>query len=111
MYEGGQRIGDGRLLMFAALNDGGKTRIGLSVSRRQGNSVRRHRLKRLLREAYRLGQHEIPEGLDLILIPKAGTSAGVEQFRESLVRLSRRLGERLMRGEPTKRSAPDRNEV
>jgi ribonuclease P protein component len=98
VYDGRQRAGDERLLIFAAPNDLGWTRIGLSVSRKQGNSVRRHQLKRLLREAFRLSQHELPTGLDLILIPRAEASAGVAEYRESLLRLTDRLARRLRRG-------------
>lgn len=97
VYDARQRAGDERLLLFAAPNDLGRTRIGLSVSRKHGNSVRRHTLKRLLREAFRLSQHELPAGLDLILIPHGGAAAGVAEYRESLLRLAQRLARRLKR--------------
>jgi ribonuclease P protein component len=97
VYDRRQRAGDERLLLFAATNHLGWTRIGLSVSRKHGNSVRRHTLKRLLREAFRLSQHELPGGLDLILIPRVGAAAGVAEYRESLLRLAHRLARRLER--------------
>lgn len=88
-----QRAGNRDLLIFAARNELGFTRIGLSVSRKHGNSIRRHRIRRLLREAYRLEQHVIPEGLDLILIPgKTSGEATLQDYRASLKRLTRRLG-------------------
>lgn len=92
-----QRASDDRLLIFAASNDLGHTRIGLSVSRKHGNAVRRHRLQRLLREAFRLSQHDLPPGLDLILIPHAGTgpTASVDGYRRSLQHLSRKLARRI----------------
>ena len=90
-----QRAGDACLLIFAASNQTGATRIGLSVSRKHGNSVVRHRIKRLLREAYRLSQNELPEGLDAILIPRAGVAAGVADYQASLLTLLPRLAKRL----------------
>lgn len=95
VYERRCRAGDASLLLFAARNDLPYTRIGLSVSRKQGNAVRRARLKRLLREAFRLSQHELPTGLDLILIPRAGTEVSLAEYRESLVRLARQAARRL----------------
>ncbi|MFI4861371.1 MAG: ribonuclease P protein component [Phycisphaerales bacterium JB063] len=43
-------------------------RLGLSVSRRVGNAVKRHRIKRMLREAFRLNQHTWPGAYDLVLV-------------------------------------------
>lgn len=95
VFDTGQRAGDQHLLMFAAPNDQGKTRLGLSVSKKHGNSVARHRLKRLMREAYRLSQEAVPEGLDLVLVPRQNSGAGLAEFRESIVALSGRLARRL----------------
>lgn len=96
VYDLQQRAGDARLLVFAAPNpESEQTRIGFSISKKHGNSVRRHRIRRLLREAYRLSQFDVPEGLDLILIPRPGSDATLDDYRQSLVRLSRKLHKRL----------------
>ena len=49
--------------------DGGH-RLGLSVSKDHGNAVRRGKIKRLLREAFRLERPTLPGGFDLVLIPR-----------------------------------------
>jgi ribonuclease P protein component len=95
VYERKLRAGDDVLLAFAAANDLGFTRLGLSVSRKQGNAVVRARRKRLLREAFRLEQYELPAGLDLVLIPRAGVEATLEQYQRSLTRLAGKLARKL----------------
>jgi ribonuclease P protein component len=94
------RVSDPHLLIYAALREGADSqtlcsRIGLSVSRKNGSAVVRNRIKRRLREAFRQTQHELPAGLDLILIPRAGSDSQVSDFRATLQRLTRRLSKRL----------------
>ena len=45
-------------------------RVGVSVSKEHGRAVRRNKIKRLLREAFRLERARLPQGVDVVLIPK-----------------------------------------
>jgi ribonuclease P protein component len=104
------KAADGVLLVFAARNGGPLTRIGLSVSKKHGGAIVRNRLKRLLREAFRLKQDQIPINLDLIVIPLAKEKASLAAYEESLVKVSRRLMRRLDEASRDKPAVVD-NEV
>lgn len=95
VYETGRKAGDDHLLVFAMSNELRVTRLGLSVSKKHGSAVARNRIKRLLREAFRLDQFELPTGLDLVLIPRPKSGATLADYRRSLAGCVRRLVKRL----------------
>ncbi len=68
VYAARVRESRGPLTAYALPNDLGHPRLGLSVSRKVGTAVRRNRIRRLLREAFRLMQHDFPRGYDLVLV-------------------------------------------
>jgi ribonuclease P protein component len=105
VYDGKQRAGDEHVLLFGRRNETGVTRFGLSVSKKHGHAVRRARLKRLLREAFRLEQHRLPAGVDLVIIPRQDSGATRDDYRRSLVSTARRLSRRLAPPEQTEREA------
>ena len=68
VYDERVRESRGPLLVYAKPNDLGHPRIGLSTSRKVGTAVRRNRIRRLLREAFRLMRHDLPRGYDLVVV-------------------------------------------
>ena len=68
-------------------------RLGLSVSRKIGGAARRSRVKRLLREAFRLNKHRMPAGIDLVAYPRPGCEwRSLHDAEGSLLALCRRAG-------------------
>jgi ribonuclease P protein component len=73
VYDGRQKKHSRGFIVFRLANNLEHPRLGLSVSRKFGNAVRRNRIKRHIREAFRLGWREWRlRGVDLIVIPKRG---------------------------------------
>lgn len=71
--------------MYVRENGTSGNRLGLSVSKKVGNSVVRHRVTRLLRESYRLQEEHFRRGYDIIIIARASAKDKSYQEIESAV--------------------------
>jgi ribonuclease P protein component len=112
VLEARRMVSDQCLRMSGIANGLAHPRLGLTVSRKVGASVVRNRWKRVLREAFRLTQHELPP-LDLICIPRSDKCPGLRQLVESLPALARRLEKQLRRNGTSRddRAAPQSEPV
>ena len=80
VYKTGTSYVNKYLVMYVRENQLEKNRIGISVSKKVGNSVVRHRLCRLVRESYRQHEKEFHRGVDIVVV--ARVSAKERTFRE-----------------------------
>lgn len=97
VYDRRRSVSDEYLIVYACENDLPYLRLGLSVSRKVGPATRRNRLRRLYREAFRLTRHEMPTGLDLILIPRRPEHPALEELKQALPRLVQQAARKLGR--------------
>ena len=58
------------LVIYVLGNGMARNRIGLAVGRKLGKAVRRNRIRRLIKEAFRLENPTLPQGFDLVCIPR-----------------------------------------
>jgi ribonuclease P protein component len=101
VYQAATRKPAGPLLIFAKPNDKEQSRLGLSVSRKVGNAVRRNRIKRLLREAFRLDQHELPAGYDWIVVVRQHEPLELGKYRQHLMSATGALDKRWCKRQKT----------
>ena len=70
VYQNGTSYANRLLVMYVLKNQHMKNRLGISVSKKVGNSVVRHRLTRLIRESYRLHEAEFDDSLDIVVVER-----------------------------------------
>ena len=80
VYKNGKSKANKYLVMYVLENQLDSNRLGISVSKKVGNSVIRHHLTRLIRESYRLNKEMFNSGLDIVVI--ARESAKDRKYKE-----------------------------
>jgi ribonuclease P protein component len=94
-FERKRSASDALMVVHGVENGRDYPRLGLSVSRKKVRSaVARNRVKRLLREAFRLSKGELPAGVDLVIVPR-GPALTFADARRSLSHLARAVARRL----------------
>lgn len=72
VYRTGKSYANKLLILYVMkTTEDAKTRIGISVSKKVGNSVVRHHVTRLIRESFRLNTDRVRTGLDIVVVARA----------------------------------------
>ncbi len=89
VYKKGKSYANKYLIMYALENNTMENRLGISVSKKVGNSVVRHRITRLIRESYRLQESTLLKGYDIIVIARTGAKdKSYHEIESALIHLS-----------------------
>lgn len=90
VYKNGKSYANKYMIMYVKENGTDRNRIGISVSKKVGNSVVRHRVTRLVRESYRLHENVFNSGLDMVIVARpAAASAGYYEVENALLHLAK----------------------
>ena len=90
VYKKGKSYANKYLVMYVLKNNKELNRIGISVSKKVGNSVVRHRVTRLVRESYRLHENIFNSGLDIVVIArKSAASVSYQEMESALLHLAK----------------------
>jgi ribonuclease P protein component len=97
-FERKRSASDAAMVVHGVENGRDHPRLGVSVSRKKVRRASdRNRVKRVLREAFRLSKSELPAGLDLVVVPR-GPGLTFAQARAALPELAAAVARRLGRG-------------
>lgn len=90
IYRNGRSYANKYLVMYVLENNCDKNRLGISVSKKVGNSVVRHRVTRLIRESYRLHENIFNSGLDIVIVARnSASSVGYAEIESALLHLGK----------------------
>ena len=67
VYRDGRRVGSKSFTLFGLPNSLGYCRLGITVTRKLGGAVRRNRIKRVMREVFRLNRAELVGSIDIVV--------------------------------------------
>lgn len=95
VYQRRRSVSDAWVIVYGCENQLPYVRLGLSVSRKVGSAVRRNRLRRLYREAFRLTRNQLPVGIDLVVIPRRSDDPPLAELQQSFPRLVKQLARKL----------------
>ena len=93
VYRTGRSYANRFLVMYIRKNDLNRNRLGISVSKKVGNSVVRHHLTRLIRESYRLHENIFNSGLDIVVIARiCAAEVSYREIKNAMLHLGKLHG-------------------
>lgn len=92
VYQKKKSMANRLLVIYILENKYGYNRIGFTVSKKTGKSVTRNRIKRLLRESYRLNEGKILPGYDIIFVARdTASKATYKEIESAMLHLFKKM--------------------
>jgi len=91
VFAEGRSTADDNIVVYVLQTQLGHPRLGLAVGKGIGKAVARNRVKRLIREAYRLNRDSLPESADIVVIARKSVHPNFIEISASLVERAARL--------------------
>ena len=93
LYRRGQSAANAYLVLYARRNGSARSRVGITVSGKLGCAVQRNRIRRRLREIYRLNETQFQPGWDLVVVARTrAMTAEYSKLQSAYLALAARLG-------------------
>lgn len=93
VYRKGKSCANDALIMYVLPNDLTHDRIGISASKKIGNSITRHRIARVVRECFRLHSEEVKSGFDIVVVAREPAAMlGYNEMSLAYLDLCSRMG-------------------
>jgi ribonuclease P protein component len=102
IYDARVRESRGPLMVYALPNGMDHPRLGLSTSRKVGTAPKRNRIRRLLREAFRHMQHDLPRGYDFVIVVRPHEPLALAEYQRLLMSAAIKLHAQWQRRESSK---------
>ena len=92
LYNKGKSSASQLVVVYCMRNRGNGNRLGLTVSTKIGGAVQRNRVRRRLREIYRLNEEKLTQGYDIVIVARVKSRyVGYHELETSLLSLFRKL--------------------
>lgn len=89
VYQSSKSYANRYLVMYVCRNQANCNRLGISVSKKVGNSIVRHHITRLIRESYRLQEDRFSSGLDIVVVARVSAkNASYWEIESALMHLA-----------------------
>ena len=93
LYNKGKSAASKYIVVYCRRNGSQENHLGITVSKKVGGAVQRNRVRRRIKEIYRLNEPEITRGYDIVIVARVSSvEATYNELNNSVISLMKKLG-------------------